>query len=78
MTNDACFLNEIWGAVAPHIPKKERFEIAQQLVEIFDDNSMADGFEFETEFDGDLKAAVVAHFELDEQFEDEEEDDYYE
>ena len=65
MSREATLLNEIWGIISTHIPKAEKIEIATQLVELFDEYSMADGFEHETEFDGPLKAAVVVYFDLD-------------
>jgi len=74
MSRDASLLNEIWGIVGSYIPQKEKVEAAQQLVELFDEHSMTDGFEHETEFYGPLKAAVVAHFKLDE---DEDDDNGY-
>ena len=74
MSRDASLINEIWSIFASHIPQKERVEVAHQLVELFDEYSMVDGFEHESEFDGPLKHAVVAYFDLKD--EDKEDDGY--
>lgn len=84
MSREAILLNEIWSIVSPQIPSKERKETALQLVELFDEYSMTDGFEHETEFEGVLKAAIVEYFDLgskdkggDEGYEYEDEDEGY-
>lgn len=62
---------EIWNKVSPFINKKDRVYIAESLIEIFDDNGLADHFsEFADKLDGELRVAVASHFGIEDMDED--------
>ena len=67
MTRDTALLNELWGIVKPHIAAKERLQTADALVELFDEYSMTDGLEHETDIDKDLKVAAASFYHDDEE-----------
>jgi len=70
MSENAALINEIWGALKPYIPAKERLNAADQLVEIFDDYGMSEGFETEMDLEPEIKAAsasLLGSAELDEE-----------
>ena len=57
-----------------YIPKKERLNIAEILVRSFDDNvDISEVEDHLMEFDSVMKAAVVSHFDIG--FDDDEEED---
>lgn len=75
MSPEVALLLETWDNIKSYIPKKERLNIAEVLVRTFDDN--VDISEVEDnimEFDSVMKAALVSHFDLLEDNDDEDED----
>jgi len=75
MSPEVALLLETWDNIKSYIPKKERLNIAETLVRTFDDN--VDISEVEDnimEFDSVMKAALVSHFDLLEENDDEDED----
>jgi hypothetical protein len=75
MSPEVALLLETWDSIKSYIPKKERLNIAEVLVRTFDDN--VDISEVEDnimEFDSVMKAALVSHFDLLEDNDDEDED----
>lgn len=55
-------LIEVWDSIKIYISSKDRVSAATNLIRIFDENGMSDGLEHETDLDTPLKAAVVHHF----------------
>jgi hypothetical protein len=67
---------ELWSRLKSHIPPKERLEVADLIVVIFDEFGMADDLIDEADdLDRELRAAVRSHFGDDPT---EEDDDYEE
>lgn len=62
---------DVWAAVKPLIPSKDRQEAADALISIMDEYGLCDGIEDSAELDRTLRAAVVNHLG---ETEDEEED----
>lgn len=67
-------LIETWAAIKPYIPAKERLHVADVLVRLFDDYSVADGIDEEEGLDKTLKAAVASYYHLEDDEEIEEEE----
>lgn len=68
-------LIELWQDIKHFVPAKERIDVADRLVSIFDQYGMADGIEDEVGLDKTLRAAVAAHFHIDEDEVDSQDDD---
>jgi len=65
MNPDLAFLHDIWDAVKPFVPKKERLHAAEGLVRAFDDNvDISSAEDHINEFDTQLKAALVSHLDI--------------
>ena len=65
MNPEVALLLETWDSIKSYLPKKERLNIAEILVRTFDDN--VDISEVESsimEFDSIMKAAIVSHFDI--------------
>ena len=76
MNPDISFLHDLWDSVKAFIPKKERLQVAEAIVRTFDDNADIESVEDSlSEFDGVMKAALTAHFDIG--LEDDDEDDDY-
>ena len=77
MSPEVALLHEVWDSIRSHIAAKERLNIAEVLVRVFDDN--VDIAEVETQlmkFDSVMKAAIVTHFDIGLDDNDDEEDDW--
>lgn len=69
-------LIECWDRIKPFIDKKERMEVADALISVFDGHGLVDGMESIADtLDGELRVAVRAHFNIDEEG-DEDNDSY--
>ena len=76
MNPDISFLHDLWDSIKAFIPKKERLQLAEAIVRTFDDNADIDTVEESiNEFDSVMKAALIAHFDIG--LEDDDEDDDY-
>ena len=54
---------ELWSRLKSHIPPKERLEVADLIVVVFDEFGLADDLADEAEdLDRELRAAVKSHF----------------
>jgi hypothetical protein len=54
---------ELWDRIKSHVPPKERLEVADILVVVFDEFGMADDLADEAgDLDKELRAAVRSHF----------------
>lgn len=61
------FVIDLWSAIKSYIPKKDRVEVADVLVNILDEYGYADGLEDATDIDKDLLTAVQAYFGIDDE-----------
>ena len=74
MSPEVALLHDTWEGIKSYIPKKERLNIAEILVRPFDDNvDISEVEDHLMEFDSVMKAAVVSHFDIG--FDDDEEED---
>ena len=75
MNPEIQLLISIWDSMKNYVQKKDRVEAAEHLVRVFDEESDMMGVEEEAHtFDSALKAAVVGHYGLHEEDEEEMED----
>ncbi len=68
-------LLELWGRIKSHIAPKERLEVADILVVVFDEFSLIDDELLDEGLDKELRAAVRSHLAEDVESEDEVDDD---
>jgi hypothetical protein len=61
------FVIDLWSAIKNYVPKKDRVEVADVLVNILDEYGYAEGLEEAVDIDKDLLTAVQAHFGLDDE-----------
>lgn len=71
MTRDSAFIIDVWACIKPYVQAKDRQDVADRLVAIFDEYGFTDGFEDE-HFERILAASIKERF----GFEDEEENEY--
>lgn len=77
MSPEVALMTEVWDKVRSHIPAKERLAVAEELVRVFDENTDITEAEHElNEFDSILKAAVISHYDIGLEEDEDEEDDY--
>jgi hypothetical protein len=70
-------LIELWSRIKSHIPPKERLEVADIFVVVFDEFSLVDDSLLDEDLDKELRAAARSHLADATDFEDVEEDDGY-
>ena len=68
-------LIEMWSRIKPHVPAKERLEVADKMVVLFDEYGFIDETLLNEELDRELRAAAKSH--LASQVEEEIDDDDY-
>ena len=66
-------LMELWSRIKSHIPPKERLEVADILVVVFDEFSLVDDELLDEDLDKELRAAARSH--LDDGLVEEEDED---
>jgi|TARA_B110000305_G_C19368344_1_gene603100 hypothetical protein len=72
MNPDLEFLVEVWDGMKNYIPKKDRLQAAEQIITIFDENAdLAEIQDNINMFDSAMKNAIIGHFGLDEDEDDE-------
>jgi hypothetical protein len=77
MNPEVALLLDTWDTIKSFIPAKERLHVAEELVRTFEDNvSISEAEDHLNEFDTVMKAAIVSHFEIGLDDEDEEEWEY--
>ena len=64
MSPEVALLLDVWDTIKSQIPAKERLHVAEDLVRTFEDNV--------SEFDTVMKAAIVSHFDVGLEEDDEE------
>lgn len=67
---------ELWARIKSHIPPKERLEVADILVVVFDEFSLVDEELLDEDLDRELRAAARSHLASVPDDDDEEDDDY--
>lgn len=73
-------LLELWARIKSHIPPKERLEVADIFVVVFDEFSLIDDSLLDEDLDKELRAAARSHLDVmvsDDDFGDEEDDDSF-
>ena len=68
-------LLELWSRIKSHIPPKERLEVADIIVVVFDEFGLVENDLLEQDLDKEMRAAARSHLSDDEFSEDEEEFD---
>lgn len=68
-------LLELWARIKSHVAPKERLEVADILVVVFDEFSMVDENLLDEDLDKELRAAARSHLSEVNEDEDEEYDD---
>lgn len=72
MSPEVSLLSEVWQMVKNHIHTKERLDVAEDMLRIFDEHvDLSDLEVYKNEFDRNMKAAILAHY-----GEDDPEDDW--
>jgi hypothetical protein len=72
-------LIELWSRIKSHIPPKERLEVADTLVVVFDEFSLLEDSFLDEDLDKELRAAAKSHLTVvDVDNEDQDDDDYSE
>ncbi|MDA8847147.1 hypothetical protein N9J02_00780 [bacterium] len=75
MSPETALLLDAWDTVKSFIPAKERLHVAEELVRTFEDNvSISEAEDHINEFDQVMKAALVSHFDIG--LDDEDEEDW--
>jgi hypothetical protein len=70
------FIIELWDSLKPFINVKERQQAADAMVAIFDEYGHGDGIEHELGLEKSLQEAIIAHYELEEDKEEEDDEEY--
>jgi len=71
-------LIELWSRIKSHIPPKERLEVADIFVVVFDEFGLVDDNLLDEDLDKELRAAARSHLSaLDEESEEYDDDDGY-
>ena len=69
-------LIELWSRIKSHIPPKERLEVADTFVVVFDEFGLIESDILNEDLDGELRAAVRSHLaEVEEDLEEYRDDD---
>ena len=61
INDDHELLLEIWTRIKEHIPAKERLEVADTLVVVFDEFGMVDVDLLDLDLDKEMRAAAKSH-----------------
>jgi len=65
MSPETALLLDTWDTIKSFIPAKERLHVAEELVRTFEDNvSISEAEDNINEFDQVMKAALVSHFDI--------------
>tara|TARA_Y200000002_G_C22314297_1_gene509879 strand:+ start:372 stop:602 length:231 start_codon:yes stop_codon:yes gene_type:complete len=73
MSPEVALLLDVWDTIKSQIPAKERLHVAEDLVRTFEDNvSISEAEDHLNEFDTVMKAAIVSHFDVGLEEDDEE------
>jgi len=76
-SNNVDLIVDLWSRIKPYIPVKERADVADSIIAVFDDFGMTDGLEKEQGLDKELKTAIKDYYgELDNGDDDDDNDEY--
>jgi hypothetical protein len=65
MSPEVALLLDSWDTVKTYIPAKERLHVAEELVRTFEDNvDITEAEDHANEFDSVMKAALISHFDI--------------
>tara|TARA_R110001606_G_scaffold346958_1_gene496256 strand:- start:2525 stop:2758 length:234 start_codon:yes stop_codon:yes gene_type:complete len=65
MSPEVALLLDSWDTVKAYIPAKERLHVAEELVRSFEDNvDITEAEDHANEFDSVMKAALISHFDI--------------
>lgn len=70
---------ELWARIKSHIPPKERLEVADIMVVVFDEFGLVDDSLLDEDLDKEMRAAARSHLadDIEElEYEDEDDNDY--
>jgi len=77
MSPELALLYELWDKLKSHLPKKDRVDLAEEIVRTFDEHIDISDAEAElNSFDSMMKAAIVSHFDLGYEDPDDDDDDW--
>ena len=75
MSPEVALLYEVWDNLKSTVPQKERLQVAESMVRTFDEHvDISDVENSLNEFDTIMKTAIVSHFDIGLEEEDEDED----
>ena len=75
MSPEVALLYEVWDNLKSTVPQKERLQVAESMVRTFDEHvDISDVENSLNEFDTVMKTAIVSHFDIGLEEEDEDED----
>lgn len=66
------FVVDLWSRVKPFVSSKDRLEVAEAVVSVFDEYGFADGLDTTTDCDSVLQKAIDAYFGDEDAFDDNE------
>lgn len=70
------FVVDLWSRIKPFVANKDRIEVAEAIVSVFDEYGFSDGLENTTDCDSVLQKAIDNYFGDEDLFDDEDEDIY--
>jgi hypothetical protein len=73
--NNALIL-ELWGRIKPHVQPKERFEVADILVDVFDEFGMLEDSIVTEDLDKELRAATSSRLDSSEDLDEDDDDSF--
>ena len=77
MSPEIALLNETWDLVKSHVSTKEKLEVAERLLRLFEENiDISEINIYKHEFDKVMKTAIITYYddEYDEDLDDDEDD----
>lgn len=79
VSNNNELILELWARIKSHIPPKERLEVADIMVVVFDEFGLVDDTLLDEDLDKEMRAAARSHLvdDIEElEYEDEDDNDY--
>jgi hypothetical protein len=65
MSPEVALLLDLWDSVKAFIPAKERLHVAEEMVRTFEDHvDISEAIDNANEFDSIMKAALISHFDI--------------
>jgi hypothetical protein len=77
MSPELALLHDVWDTVKPHVQKKDRLDVADSMLRMFEEHLSLDDIEvYKNDFDSVMKAAIASYFDYLDDDDDESDDDY--